>query len=379
MIPLCVPQLDGNEWTYVKNCLDTGWISSAGAYVQQFESMMAKFTGAPYAVACMNGTAGLHLSLHSLGVGAGMHVLVPNLTFVASVNAIHYTGASPILIDIDPKSWQMDLELLEQFLDRETIPGDPHPIFRKTGLPIRAIMPVHVLGNMGDMHRLLDIARKFQIDLVEDATEALGSSFEGRHSGTFGKMGVFSFNGNKLISTGGGGMILTHDPELAAKAKHLSTQAKVCPTEYIHDEVGFNYRLVNVLAAIGVAQMEQLPAFLEKKQAIAQLYRQRLADIPHIKFQQVDPRTTANEWLFTVRVEKATELIKHLDAHGIQARSFWRPMNQLPMYADLPYIHDVDYSQRIYETAVSIPCSVGLTTSEQETVIDQILQFYKLA
>jgi len=377
MIPLCVPHLDGNEWQYVKNCLDTGWISSAGAYVQQFESMVADFTGARHAVACMNGTAGLHLSLHTMGVGTGMHVLVPNLTFVASLNAIQYTGASPILIDIDQQAWQMDLGLLERFLAEETDAGDPYPIYRKTGLPIRAIMPVHVLGNMGDMNRLVDIANKFHLDIVEDTTEALGSSFEGKHAGTFGKMGVFSFNGNKLISTGGGGMIITDDPELAAKAKHLSTQAKISPTEYIHDEVGFNYRLVNVLAAIGVAQMEQLPHFLEKKQTIAQMYRERLVAIPSIRFQEVDPRVKSNEWLFTIRVQRATELIKHLDTQGIQARSFWRPMNQLPMFAGLPYIHEGNVSQAVYETAVSIPCSVGLTPLDQEKVIQEILHFYE--
>ncbi|MEL6867611.1 MAG: DegT/DnrJ/EryC1/StrS family aminotransferase, partial [Bacteroidota bacterium] len=259
LIPLSIPHINGKEWEYVKDCLDTGWVSSVGAYVSQFEQVVAEYAGARYGIACMNGTAGLHMAMHLHGIGQGDYVIAPNITFIATLNAIKYTGADPILMDINPHNWQMDLDLLAHFLEEQTDLIKGQRVLKSDQRPIKAIMPVHVLGNMGNMTQLLELAKRYDLIILEDSTEALGSYFNGQHAGSFGAMGVFSFNGNKIISTGGGGVMVTDDEALAKRAKHLTTQAKVSSMEYIHDEIGYNYRLVNVLAAIGVAQMEQLP------------------------------------------------------------------------------------------------------------------------
>lgn len=377
MIPLSVPLLDGNEWKYVKDCLDTGWISSAGAYVNQFEDMVAAYAGAKYGVACMNGTAGLHIAQVLSGVESGDHVIAPNITFIATLNAIKYTGAQPILVDVDPGSWQMDLGLLEKFLSENTYTEDGATFHQETNRRIRAIMPVHVLGNVGDLDRLLAIAEKFNLAVIEDSTESLGSYYKGKHTGSFGKFGVFSFNGNKIISTGGGGVIVTNDEALAKKAKHLTTQAKVSPIEYIHDEIGYNYRLVNILAAIGVAQMEQFPDFLQRKRKMDQFYRESLAGIGDIEFQQVSNDVEANCWLFTFKTSRMRELLPYLNENGVQSRPFWMPMNQLEMFKDDLYVTEKNHSAEIYETCISIPSSAGITEAEMQEVVRQIQNFYK--
>ncbi|HMJ48011.1 MAG TPA: aminotransferase class I/II-fold pyridoxal phosphate-dependent enzyme, partial [Ferruginibacter sp.] len=251
MLLLSGPNMGGNEWKYVKDCLDTGWVSSVGAYVDQFEKMSSEFAGTKYAVATSSGTTALHICLILMGVNEKDHVITPNITFIATVNSIKYTGASPIFIDTDENSWQMDPDLLEEFLETETQQKDGSCFHKKTGKRIPVIMPVHVLGNMGDMDRFMAIAKKHNLVVIEDSTEALGSYYKGKHAGSFGLMGTFSYNGNKIITTGGGGMIVTDDENLAKKAKHLTTQAKSDPFEYVHDEIGYNYRLVNVAAAMG--------------------------------------------------------------------------------------------------------------------------------
>jgi perosamine synthetase len=381
MIPLSVPLLNGNEWKYVKDCLDTGWISSAGSYVNDFEKMVAEYAGAKYGVACMNGTAGLHIAQILSGVTSNDHVIAPNITFIATLNAIKYTGAAPILIDVDPKSWQMDLNLLKSFLQENVIlkevDGVTYSFHKSTNKCIKAIMPVHVLGNMGDMDKLMEIATQFHLVIIEDSTESLGSFHKGKHSGSFGKFGVFSFNGNKIISTGGGGVIVTNDEALAKKAKHLTTQAKVSAMEYIHDEIGFNYRLVNVLAAIGVAQMEQFPELLQNKRRMDQFYRSELKGIGDITFQDVDPNVEANCWLFTFKTNKMRTLLEYLNDYGVQSRPFWMPMNQLEMFKNDIYINESDQSNHVYETSISIPSSAGITQSEMEEVVRLIKLFYK--
>ncbi|MBS1927952.1 MAG: aminotransferase class I/II-fold pyridoxal phosphate-dependent enzyme, partial [Bacteroidetes bacterium] len=261
MVLLSGPNICGNEWKYVKDCLDTGWVSSVGSYVDQFEKMTAAFAGTKYAVATSSGTTALHISLILQGIGPGDYVIAPNITFIATCNSIKYTGAEPILIDTDPDTWQMDLSLLETFLHDETELKNGATVLKRDGKRIAAIMPVHVLGNIGDMDKLMQLAKNYHLIVIEDSTEALGSYYRGRHSGSIGLLGTFSYNGNKIITTGGGGMIVTNDEALAKRAKHLTTQAKSDSFEYIHDEIGYNYRLVNVAAAMGVAQMEQLPLF----------------------------------------------------------------------------------------------------------------------
>ena len=284
MLLLSGPNISGNEWKYVKECLDTGWVSSVGSYVTKFENMVAEYAGCKYGVATSNGTAALHISLMLAGVERDDYVITPNVTFIASINSIKYTGADPILIDVDPGTWQMDLDLLEDFLQNETDEKDGHIFYIKDGRTIRCIMPVHVLGNICDMDRLMDIASRYNLKVVEDATESLGSYYKGKHTGGFGTLGCFSFNGNKIITTGGGGVIVTNDEELARKAKHLTTQAKSDPFEYVHDEIGYNYRLVNVLAAMGVAQMELLPSFVKRKKEIDAFYRKAL---PGYRYSQI--------------------------------------------------------------------------------------------
>jgi perosamine synthetase len=381
MIPLSVPYLNGNEWKYVKECLDTGWISSAGSFVNQFEEQIASFVGAKYGIACMNGTVGLHIAQILSGVTSDDHVIAPNITFIATLNAIKYTGASPILIDVNKNSWQMDFDLLEEYLQKNTSlkadgSGEFFSFHNVTGKRVKAIIPVHVLGNIGDIDKLIEIAKKFRLDIIEDSTESLGSFYKDRHSGTFGKFGVFSFNGNKIISTGGGGVIITNDEELAKKAKHLTTQAKVSAMEYIHDEIGFNYRLVNVLAAIGVAQMEQFPELLQNKRRMDQFYRSELKGIGDITFQEVDPNVKANCWLFTLKTNKMRELLEYLNNNGVQSRPFWMPMNQLEMFKNDLYITESDQSNHVYETSISIPSSAGITQSEMEVVVRTIKSFY---
>ena len=380
MIPLSVPYLNGNEWKYVKDCLDTGWISSAGSYVNQFEEQIATFVGAKFGIACMNGTVGLHIAQILAGVTSDDYVIVPNVTFIATLNAIKYTGASPILIDVDPKSWQMDLNLLDSFLKENVIIKESEGVFhsyhKTTNKRIKAIMPVHVLGNMGDMNELIGIAENFHLDVIEDSTEALGSYFQKKHAGSFGKFGVFSFNGNKIISTGGGGVIVTDDEELAKKAKHLTTQAKVSTMEYIHDEIGYNYRLVNVLAAIGVAQMEEFTTLLESKHKMDQFYRAQLNGVGDIEFQEVSENVNANCWLFTFKTKYMRQLLTFLNENGVQSRPFWMPMNQLEMFQEELFVSNGNKSDQVYATSISIPSSAGITLSEMETVVNTIKLFY---
>lgn len=372
MIPLSVPNISGNEWKYVKDCLDTGWISSVGSYVNQFEKMVADYAGAKYGIAAVNGTAALHISLLLTGVKAGDYVIIPNITFVATANSIKYLGADPILIDAEPGTWQMDLDLLEEFLENETDIRDDELICIRDGRVVRCIMPVHILGNIGDVDRLLSIAKKYSLPVVEDATEALGSYYKGKHAGTFSNLGCFSFNGNKIISTGGGGVIVTDDEQLAKKAKHLTTTAKASADEYYHDEVGFNYRLVNVLAAIGVAQMEQLDKFIARKQEAVKFYKSELEGLADITFQEERPEVKTNGWLFTIQTSHKQQLLKHLNSKNILSRSFWVPMNKLPMYSELIYVTKDDKSDHIYNTCLSIPSSTSITDAEMKTVVSEI-------
>jgi len=372
LIPLSVPNIAGNEWKYVKDCLDTGWISSVGSYVTQFEQMVAQFAGAKYGVATVNGTSALHISLLLSGVKPDDYVILPNLTFVASANSIKYIGAEPILIDADPDYWQMDLDLLEEFLENETDEKNGELIYIQDGRRIAAIMPVHILGNMCDMDRFASIIKKYPLPVVEDATEALGTRYKGKHAGTFSPLGCFSFNGNKIISTGGGGVIVSDNEELAKKAKHITNTAKASADEYYHDEVGYNYRLVNILAAVGVAQMELLPAFIKRKKEAVAFYKKELAGVADIRFQKESPDVETNGWLFTIQTKHQQQLLDHLNANKILSRRFWMPMNKLPMYKDCPYIQKKDNADYIYNTCLSIPCSTSITDEQLEIVAKEV-------
>ena len=380
LIPLSIPNISGNEWKYVKDCLETGWISSAGEYVNRFEKAIQNYTGAKYAIACMNGTVGLQVSLNVSGVTSRDIVIVPNLTFVASLNAISYTGAEIVIIDVYEDNWQIDIDLLEKWLKdsctTKIINKKPVTTENISGKKIGAIMPVYVLGGFVNSEKLVEISATFGIPLVEDSTEALGSFKNGKHAGTFGVTGVLSFNGNKIISTGGGGMILTNDKDIAARAKHITTTAKTDPLDYFHDEIGYNFRLVNVLAAIGVAQMENFESILKRKKEINALYIKELESVGDITFQKNDINTDPNCWLFTFRTNKMRELLIYLNNKKIQSRPFWTPMNNLPMYKDLTYISENNISNKIFKECISIPSSSNLTIDDQYKVISEIKNFY---
>ena len=376
MLLLSGPNMAGNEWKYVKDCLDTGWVSSVGAYVDQFEKMSAEFAGAKYAVATSSGTTALHICLVMMGVNSDDYVITPNITFIATCNSIKYTGANPIFIDTDAATWQMDLNLLEQFLTNETEQRNGVCHYKKDGKRIPVIMPVHVLGNMCDMDKLMALARQHNLTVIEDSTEALGSYYKGKHAGSFGLLGTFSYNGNKIITTGGGGMIITDDEALAKKAKHLTTQAKSDAFEYIHDEIGYNYRLVNVAAAMGVAQMEQLPGFIQRKYEIIDFYKKELDGVGDIKFQEVRADVKPNWWLPTIFTAKQKEVLKILNDNKMQSRPFWVPMNQLRMFTENIYYNHTDRSNFVYQHCLSIPCSTYITNNDLKAVAAKIKECF---
>ncbi len=253
-IPLCVPEIGGNEWAYVKECLDTGWVSSVGLFVDRFERQLADFVGAKFAVATVNGTAALHIALLVAGVRPDDEVLVSTLTFIAPANAIRYAGAWPVFIDAEPRYWQMDPEQVENFIERNCRWAEGILVNRTTGRRVSAVVAVHILGHPVDLDPIVAVCRKYGLAIIEDATESLGARYKGRMVGTLGDIACFSFNGNKLITTGGGGMIVTDNADWARKAKYLTTQAKDDPLEYIHNEIGYNYRLTNLQAAMGCAR-----------------------------------------------------------------------------------------------------------------------------
>tara|TARA_B100001059_G_C17801557_1_gene566485 strand:+ start:258 stop:1406 length:1149 start_codon:yes stop_codon:yes gene_type:complete len=381
MIPLFRPFLEGNELKYIKNCIDSTWISSNGKYVNLFEDEIAKFTSAKYAIACINGTSALHISLLLSEVKSEDYVIVPNITFVASLNSIKYTGATPILMDIKKDSWQMDLDLLEDFLNTKTyteiINNKKSSFLISNKKRVKAIMIVHVLGNICDMSRLVKLAITYGLELIEDSTEALGSYYKKNHAGTFGLLGTFSFNGNKIISTGSGGMIVTNNESLAVKAKHLTTTAKTSNIDYIHDEIGYNYRLVNVLAAMGLAQMENLNLILKKKKEIDFFYKTNLKNIGDIKFQAIGSNCDVNSWLFTIRTRKMRNLFEYLKNNGVETRPLWTPMNKLQMFKNLDYFNNEDVSSEIHETCLSIPCFPSITANQLNQIVDLIKKFFK--
>jgi perosamine synthetase len=373
MVLLSGPNMAGNEIKYVTECLETGWVSSVGKYVEQFEKMTAEFAGTKYAIATSCGTTALHICLILQKVNANDLIIAPNITFIATINAIKYMGASVALLDVDKKTWQMDLDLLQEFLETETEQRNEICYHTKTNKRIPIIMPVHVLGNMCDMERLLALANKHNIVIIEDSTEALGSYYNGKHAGSFGLMGTFSYNGNKIITTGGGGMIVTNNEILAKKAKHLTTQAKSDPFEYMHDEIGYNYRLVNVAAAMGVAQMEQLPGFIEKKKEITAFYKSRFEGIADISFQHVSDNVNANCWLPTISTLKQKNILNDLNKASLQSRPFWVPMNKLPMFTNEIYVTHSDISNQVYQNCLSLPCSTYITEEQLNQVAKTVL------
>ncbi|APG29033.1 hypothetical protein A7E78_05565 [Syntrophotalea acetylenivorans] len=379
-MPLCVPEIRGNEWQYVKNCLDTSWVSSVGAYVDRFEQKMAERLGAPFhGVATVNGTAALHTALLVAGVQPDDEVLVSDLTFIAPANAIRYAGAWPVLIDAEPGCWQMDPQQVELFLTRDCEMAGGVLRNRQSGRRVKAIIPVHILGHPVDLDPIMELAGRFDLVVIEDATEGLGGHYRGSPLGGIGHIGCYSFNGNKMITTGGGGMLVTGNPQWAEKARYLTTQAKDDPLEYIHGELGFNYRLTNLQAAMGCAQLEQLDAYLSAKEAIADRYRQELCMVPGITPMPTVDYGQSAWWLYTVRVDPAQygmdrkTLMQRLAAEGIQTRPLWQPLHLSPVYRQAQRIGG-EVSEQLNSSALSLPCSVGLSAAEQQRVIEALVR-----
>ena len=376
-VPLIEPKISGNEWKYVKECIDTGWVSSVGSYVDRFERCVAEQAGTKYAIATVNGSAALHIALILADVRADDEVLVSSLTFIAPANAIRYIGAWPIFIDAEPRYWQLNSADVIDFLENSCRWDGKELRNLRTGRRVKAILPVHILGHPVDLDPILEVAAKYSLPVIEDATEGLGARYRGKSVGGSGHVGCFSFNGNKIITTGGGGMIVTNDAEWAARARYLTTQAKDDPIEYIHNAIGFNYRLTNVLAAIGCAQMEQLEGYVEAKRRIAKRYQESLACFPGLRLPEEADWAFSTFWMYTVLVDQeesgvtSRQLLKELAACKIQSRPLWQPIHLSPAHAPFGS-PDCPNSNVLYGQAISLPCSVGLTTADQGRVIEAI-------
>ncbi len=381
MIPLSVPSLKGNEWKYVKECLDEEWVSSAGTYVERFESDLASFVRAPYAVATVNGTAALHVALLIVGVLPGEEVLVPTLTFIATVNAVRYVGAEPVFMDCD-EFYNLDVEKTAEFIVKETEFRNGNTYNRSTGRRIAAIVPVHVFGNAAMLHGIVDICRERNIRIVEDATESLGTSYlnpelQGKYAGTVGEIGCVSFNGNKIITTGGGGMLVTGVAEYARKARYLTTQAKDDEVRYIHNEVGFNFRLTNVQAAIGVAQMEGLPGFIESKRRIYAMYKDKAGSIEGLAVAESPNYARNNHWMVPLQIDSdrygkgREELMAWLNQRGVQTRPVWH-LNHLQTPYRTCQSYRVEKAVELLNTTLCVPCSVNVTEDDIDRVINNL-------
>ena len=336
-ISLHEPRLWGNEKKYLEECIDTTYVSSVGKFVDKFEQQMAVYTGAKHAVVCVNGTAALHMALILCGVKPGDEVLTQPLTFIATANAISYTGAQPIFLDVDLDTLGMSPKNLRKFIETNTTfkQSTGQRVNKLTGRPITACIPMHTFGHPCRIDEIAAICNKNNIALVEDAAESLGSTYNNKHTGTFGKIGIQSFNGNKILTTGGGGMILTNDVELAAKAKHLTTQARVPQKwEFFHDQIGYNYRMPNINAALGVAQLEMLDQFLKSKRLIADNYK-NFFSTQGIEFFSEPSNAHSNYWLNVILLKdrkERDEFLEITNANGILTRPAWVLMNKLPMF-----------------------------------------------
>jgi perosamine synthetase len=376
-IPLCVPQIAGNEWAYIKECLDTNYVSSVGPFVERFERDMAARVGTRYAVATTTGTAALHVALLVAGVRPDDEVLVSSLTFIAPVNAIRYVGAWPVFVDSEPDYWQMDPQGVVDFLETECrwVGGELRD--KTTGRRVRAIIPVHILGHPVDMGPIVKVARKYDLAVVEDATESLGAKYREQMVGTLGDVACLSFNGNKIITTGGGGMILTDSEAWAQKARYLTTQAKDDPLEYVHNEVGYNYRLSNTQAAMGVAQLERLAEHVAAKRRIAAAYAEAFRDMPGIAPMREANWAFSIYWMYTLLVDErgfgmsSRQLLHSLAGEKIQTRPLWQPIHLSAAHPN-PVESACPVAERLNRDGLSLPCSVGLTDAQQEHVVRSI-------
>ncbi len=377
-IPLSIPSIKGNEWQYLKECLDTGWVSSAGKFVEKFEKRISEYTGAAHAVACVNGTAALQISLKLCGVLPGDEVIVPTLTFIAPVNSIRYNGAEPIFMDAD-KHYNIDIEKTIQFIKKETLFRQGITVNRNTGNTISAIVPVHVWGNAVWLDEMITLCRERNIAIVEDASESLGTWYTkgcggNKHTGTIGTLGCFSFNGNKVITSGGGGMIISDNEKLIEKARYLTTQAKNDPIRYIHNEVGYNYRLSNLQAALGVAQLEQIDEILKRKKNIFLKYINEVEKINGLSIAPAPNYAKNNHWLNILKIEPdhygrtRDDVLKNLNKEGIESRPVWYP-NHLQKPYKKCQAYQVENAQDLVQKSLCLPSSSQLSEDDISRIV----------
>ena len=381
MIPLSVPNLKGNELAYVKQAVESEWVSTAGPYVSQFEKNIAEYVHVPSAVACQSGTAGLHTALLICGVSNGDLVIVPTLTFIAAVNPVRYLGADPVFMDCDD-SLCMDPEKLEKYCREECTMKHNALFHKESGRRIAAVVVVHVFGNMADMEAILRIAEQYNLKVIEDATEAIGTKYEtgsyaGSFAGTMGDIGVYSFNGNKIMTTGGGGMIVSRNLDYLKEAKHLTTQAKADEANFIHDEVGYNYRLTNLQAALGIAQLEQLETFISTKKRNYERYCEFLPENAGLSIMSFRENIRSNCWFYSLLCEdlsvwRPAEIIQKLKEHHIQTRPIWGLIHEQAPYSG-SFCYKIEKAKYYWQRVVNLPCSTNLTGEDVQRVIKTIL------
>lgn len=358
MIPLCIPEISGNEWKYIKECLDTNWVSSSGAYVNKFEENFKNFIQCEKAIVTMNGTAALQLALETLNIGRGDEVIVSSMTFVSPVNAIKYVGAEPVFVDVCKDTWVMDANKIEELITPRT----------------KAILPIHIYGNAVEMDKIMELAKKYNLYVIEDATESLGGKYRGKYLGTIGHIGCFSFNGNKLITTGAGGMLVTNNVKLGDRAKYLSTQAKTILDNgaFYHEEIGYNYRMPNILAAMGCAQLESIEEYLELKRQHAFIYNELLKDVKGVKIPVEKVDTINAYWMYSILIEDdypitRDELIYKLEENNIQTRPFFMAIHKMPPYETDKH-GDMNVTDEIVMEGINLPSSVRLAIKEIEKI-----------
>ncbi len=377
-IPLSVPNLKGNELKYVTHAVETEWVSTGGPYINEFEEKIAEYARCKGAVSCQNGTAGLHTALIVCGVTKDDEVIVPTLTFIAAVNPVRYVGAEPIFMDCDD-SLTMDINKLRAFCEKECVFDNNKLINKTTKKHIKAVLVVHVFGNMADMESIMEIAHAFNLKVIEDATEAIGThyisgKYKGKYAGTIGDIGIYSFNGNKIMTTGGGGMIVSDNEYLLSSAKHLTTQAKSDELYYTHDEIGFNYRMTNLQAALGLAQLEQLEDFIITKKRNYDYYKKELNDVDGLKILDFKEHIRPNYWFYGLYIEDSfklnrDELISYLASHKIQTRPIWGLINEQKPYLD-SQAYEIDKAKDYLNHVINIPCSSNLSIEDITMVID---------
>lgn len=377
-IPLSVPNLKGKELEYVTHAVETEWVSTGGPYVDEFEEKTAAYVKAKGAVSCQNGTSGLHIALQVCGVTREDEVIVPTLTFIAAVNPVKYIGAEPIFMDCDD-SLTMDGNKLLEFCNNECSFTFGKLINNKTKKHIKAVVVVHVFGNMADMEKIMETADKFNLEVIEDATEAIGTyytegKYKGKYAGTIGKVGVYSFNGNKIITTGGGGMIVSDDEELLKRAKHLTTQAKSDELYYTHDEIGYNYRMTNLQAALGLAQLEQLENFIKAKEENYKIYKEKIKGIPGLSILDFKYGIRSNYWFYALNCNdmyplNRDKIIQYLSTKKIQSRPIWGLINEQKPYLG-SQAYKIERAKYYLEHVVNIPCSSNLTSEDVIYIVD---------